>query len=474
MSGAEPVPSYSLLIDGEPVAGDAVMDVVNPASGQVAARASRASEAQLDLAVAAAKAAFAGWSATDVDTRRQALRAIADVVRDNADELGRLITTETGKPVAEAQREVKGTEGFFRFVSNLELPERSSTDPDGREIHTQRVPLGPVAAIIPWNFPLLTVAFKVPFALLAGNTVVVKPSPTTPLATLRFAELVASSLPPGVLNAIADDNDLGDALTSHVDIRKVTFTGSTSTGQKVMANAVPTLKRLTLELGGNDCAIVLPDVDPAEVAPEIFRAAFQNNGQVCLAIKRLYVHDAVYDDLCGRLADLADAAVVGDGAEEGVDLGPIQNRAQFEKVVGLLDVARRDGTVIAGGDVVDRPGFFVRPTVVRDIADGSALVDDEQFGPILPVIRFSDVPEVVARANRTGYGLGASVWSSDADAAESVAQQVDAGTVWINKHADIAPHIPFGGSKMSGVGVEFAEEGLLEFTQLKVINRAAP
>jgi acyl-CoA reductase-like NAD-dependent aldehyde dehydrogenase len=352
----------------------------------------------------------------------------------------------------------------------MDLPTRVATAGDGRSIHIERRPLGAVAAIIPWNFPLLTVAFKVPFALLAGNTVVVKTAPTTPLTTLRFAELVAPLLPAGVLNVITDDDDLGDALTSHPDIRKVTFTGSTSTGQKVMTNAVATLKRLTLELGGNDCAIVLPDANPVEIAPSLFHAAFYNNGQVCLAVKRLYVHDDIYDDLCNELAKLADATVVGDGTEDGVELGPIQNARQFAHLKNLLDLARQDGKVIAGGQVLDRPGYFIRPTIVRDITDGSAVVDREQFGPILPVIAYSDLDEVISRANSTDFGLGASVWSADETRALDVARRIDAGTVWVNKHAELAPDIPFGGAKMSGLGTEFAEEGLIEFTQLKVIS----
>lgn len=461
---------YRLLINGELVAGDDVIDVENPATEELLARAPRASRAQLDRAVAAARDAFPAWSALDIEKRREALRTVADIIADNAAELAGIITAEQGKPLREARREVGGTVGFFRYASALEWPDRSFVDNDGRDIHVLRTALGPVAAIIPWNFPLLTISFKVPFALLAGNTVIVKPAPTTPLATLRLGELLAEALPPGVLNIITDDNDLGDALTSHPDIRKVSFTGSTATGQLVMANAVSTLKRLTLELGGNDCAIVLDDADPSEIAPAIFGAAFQNNGQICLAIKRLYVHDSIYDQLCIELAKLADAAIIGDGTDDEVTHGPIQNRRQFEKLSALLETSRADGTIVAGGVIPDRPGFFLRPTIVRDIAEGTALVDEEQFGPILPIVRYTDLDEVLARANATTFGLGASVWSKDASRAVAVAGRVDAGTVWINKHADLAPHIPFGGAKFSGVGTEFGQEGLLEFTQLKVIQ----
>jgi len=327
-----------------------------------------------------------------------------------------------------------------------------------------------VGAIIPWNFPLLILGFKLPPALLAGNTLVVKPAPTTPLSTLRFAELVKDVLPAGVLNVIADANDLGDPMTKHPDIRKISFTGSTATGQKVMASAAQTLKRITLELGGNDAGIVLDDVDPKTVAPGIFDGAFQNSGQVCLAIKRLYVHESVYDEICDELVAIAKSTVVDDGSKQGTKLGPLQNKMQYEKVKAFLDDAHKNGKVIAGGAAMDRPGYFIAPTIVRDIAEGSKLVDEEQFGPVLPVIKYSDSDDVIRRANASSYGLGASVWSSDPKRAHEIATRIEAGTVWINKHLDMAPHIPFGGAKQSGIGTEFAEEGLAEFTQLQIIN----
>jgi acyl-CoA reductase-like NAD-dependent aldehyde dehydrogenase len=345
-------------------------------------------------------------------------------------------------------------------------------DSGERRVEAFRRPLGVIGAIIPWNYPLLILSFKLPSALIAGNTLVVKPAPTTPLSTLKFAELVADVLPPGVLNVIADANDLGDAMTHHPDIRKISFTGSTATGKKVMASAAETLKRITLELGGNDPGIVLDDVDPKKIAPGVFEGAFQNSGQVCLAIKRLYVHESVYDQVCDELVTLANNAVVDDGSKQGTKLGPLQNRMQYEKVKGFLDDAHKHGNVIAGGTAMDRPGYFIQPTIVRDIKEGSRLVDEEQFGPVLPVIKYTDMEDVIRRANGTTYGLGASVWSSDPKRAHDIATRIESGTVWINKHLDMAPHIPFGGAKQSGMGVEFAEEGLAEFTQLQIINAA--
>jgi acyl-CoA reductase-like NAD-dependent aldehyde dehydrogenase len=333
-------------------------------------------------------------------------------------------------------------------------------------------PLGVVAAITPWNLPLLLLMIEVAPALLAGNTVVAKPAPTTPLTTLKFGELCARILPPGVVNVIVDQNDLGTPLTGHPDVAKVAFTGSTATGKKVMASAAGTLKRLTLELGGNDAAIVLEDADPKEVAPKIYAAATFISGQACIAIKRVYVHESIYDAVCDELGRLARETVVGDGLEQGTQMGPIQNKAQFERVKGFLEDARRYGTIVAGGEVVEREGYFVQPTIVRDLPDGARLVREEQFGPVLPVLRYSDVDDAVARANDTDFGLGGSVWSSDRERAFRVATRVNAGTVWVNKHLDVGPDTPFAGAKQSGIGVEMGQEGLEEFTQATIINVA--
>ncbi len=463
---------YKLLIGGALVDGDMTMDVLNPATEAVLATCPRASEAQLDAAVAAAKAAFPAWAATPITERRALLLKLADGLQARAPEFARLLTQEQGKPLPEATAEIAYTEAFIRHLATLELEEKLIEDGDSRRVQMKRKPLGVVGAIIPWNFPVLIVAFKLPLALLAGNTIVVKPAPTTPLTTLLLGELCAEIFPAGVVNIVTDQNDLGARLTSHPDVAKVSFTGSTETGKKVMASAAASIKRITLELGGNDAAIVLPDADPAKAAPGIFGGAFLNAGQVCLAIKRVYVHDDIYDEMCAALAKLAEAAVVDDGLLQGAQIGPLQNKAQYEKVKTFIDDARANGNIIAGGTVDDRPGYFIRPTIVRDISDGTMLVDEEQFGPVLPVIRFSDAEDALARANASPWGLGGSVWSGDRDTAYDLAERMEAGTVWINKHLDFGPNIPFGGAKQSGIGVEFAEEGLAEFTQIRVINEA--
>jgi len=463
--------AFKLLIGGRLEDGDSTMAVINPATEEILAQCPRASKRQLDRAVAAAKEAFPNWSRTSMAERKKALIAIADIVEAKAGELARLLTQEQGKPLRDATAEAYGLAAFCRYFASLDLPDRVIEDSEGRKVEARRKPLGVIGAIVPWNFPLILFGFKIPPALLAGNTVVLKPAPTTPLATLRLAELIKDVLPPGVLNVITDMNDLGAALTAHPDVRKISFTGSTATGKKVMAGAAETLKRITLELGGNDAGIVLDDVDPKTAAPKIFDGAFQNSGQVCIAMKRLYVHESIYDEMCDELAALANSAIVGDGLEQGTTLGPLQNRMQFDKVKEILEDARKHGTVMAGGETPAK-GFFIRPTIVRDITDGVRLVDEEQFGPVLPVIKYSDPEDALARANASPYGLGGSIWSSDLARAHDLAERMDAGTVWINKHIDLGPNIPFGGAKQSGLGVEMGEEGLAEFTQLQVINTA--
>lgn len=463
---------YSLLINGALVAGDATMDVVNPATEEVLCAAPRASEAQLDQAVAAAKAAFPAWSKTPLDERKAVVNKIADAIEANAENLARLLTQEQGKPIGDATAEVYGTAIFLRYFTSLDLPVKVIDDSEGRRVEAHRRPLGVVGAIVPWNFPMILMAFKLSPALVAGNTIVIKPAPTTPLTALKLGELICDLVPAGVVNFITDANDLGAPLTAHPDVRKVSFTGSTATGAKVMAGAAGLLKRITLELGGNDAGIVLGDVDPKETAPKLFQSAFQNSGQVCIAMKRLYVHESIYDEMCDELATIAKATVIGDGLEQGTQLGPLQNKMQFDKVREMIVEAGQDGTIIAGGEVPDKPGYFIAPTIVRDVTDGARIVDEEQFGPVLPVIKFSDPLDAVARANASPYGLGGSIWSGDLDKAYALAEEMESGTVWINKHAELDPSIPFGGARQSGLGTELGQEGLEEFTQLKMINIA--
>jgi acyl-CoA reductase-like NAD-dependent aldehyde dehydrogenase len=462
---------FKLLIGGDLVAGDLSMPVVNPATEQVLAQCPRASLRQLDAAVASAKRAFPTWAATPIAERKRLMLAMSDRIDLHADELARLLTQEQGRPVHLTLGEVGSMARRFRYWAEQDLAVEVLEDGDEMRVEAHRKPLGVVAAIVPWNFPLGMMSWKISPSLLVGNTLVVKPAPTTPLTTLLFGELVHDLLPPGVLNIITDDNDLGAALAEHPDVAKVSFTGSIATGRKVMASAAPTLKHLTLELGGNDAAIVLDDVEPAEIAEQLFSAAFFNSGQVCTAIKRLYVHASIYDQICNELARLADKAIVGDGLEQGTEFGPINNKRQYEKVRDILADARANGTVMPNKGVDRGRGYFIHPTIVRDVVEGSRIVEEEQFGPVLPVLKFTDDGDALARANNTPFGLGGSVWSSNPDRAYALADQMEAGMVWINRHGGAWDHIPFLGSKQSGIGSELGgAQALHEYTQLKIVN----
>ncbi|MFM2370903.1 MAG: hypothetical protein RIS85_625 [Pseudomonadota bacterium] len=461
---------YKLLIGGNLVAGDMTMEVINPASGEPFATVPRASPAQADKAIAAAKAAVPGWSAVPWADRQAKLIELADAISARKDEIARALTMEQGKPLAEAMGELAWTDGYLRHYATLDLPERVIQDDDSGYIAVRHRPLGVVVGIIAWNFPLLVACWKIGPAVLAGNAIVLKPAPTTPVCALILGEICRDVFPAGVVNVITDANDLGPHLTAHPDVAKVGFTGSTATGKRIAASGADTLKRVTLELGGNDPAIVLEDVDVRETAQAIFGNAFLNNGQVCLAIKRAYVHADIYDAMCGELARLAEAAVVDDGLQQGTQIGPIQNAMQFEKVKGFLESARAEGTIVAGGAAMERAGYFIRPTIVRDVTDGDRIVDEEQFGPILPLVKFDDVEDVIARANASEYGLGGSVWSKDVGRAADIASRIESGQVWVNQHIAIGPHIPMAGFKNSGLGVEQSVEGLAEYTQTQVVN----
>lgn len=463
-----------MLINGKLVEGDSRLQVINPATEKTFATVARASRDQAHEAIKAAKAAFPAWSKTPIAKRQAIISRIADTVKANADELARILTAEQGKPLPEAQGEIAWTEGYLRHYATLGLESRVVQDDANARVEVQHLPLGVVVGIVAWNFPVLLAAWKIGPALVAGNTIVLKPAPTTPAATLHLGTLIRDIVPPGVVNIIADDNDLGSFLTSHPDVAKIAFTGSAATGRKIMKNGADTLKRLTLELGGNDVAIMLDDVNVKAVAPKIFEAAMLNCGQVCMAAKRIYVQDSIYDEVASALEAIARNAVVDDGANQGASLGPLQNRAHYEKVRNLIDSARMEGGTVVGGEVMDRPGYFVRPAIVKNVREGTRIVDEEQFGPIMPLIRFKDDDDVIRRANASPYGLGGSVWSSNLERAKKLAEQIEAGTVWINQHITIGPHIPMAGAKQSGVGVEQGLEGLAEYTQVRVLNMAKP
>jgi aldehyde dehydrogenase (NAD+) len=454
---------YTLTIGGEGVAGASSFEVLNPANEQVIASAPDASSDQLDAAVDAARAAFPAWAATPIAERKAKVQALAGAIFANVEELMRLLTREQGKPHADARNDVLGGAMWLQGAASLDLPETVNEDSDVRRSITRHVPIGVVGAISPWNFPVLLAMFKLGPALVAGNTVVLKPSPFTPLTTLKIGEIARSILPPGVLNVVSGGDALGPWMTSHPGIDKISFTGSTQTGRRVMASAADSLKRITLELGGNDAAIVLPDVDVEKVA-------FRNTGQICIASKRMYVHKDVYEPLKKAIADYAATVKMGDGAEQGTLLGPIQNKQQYQRVLDLIQDAREKGySFLTGGETSDAPGYFVPITILDNPPEDARIVQEEQFGPILPLLKVDSVEEAIARANASEYGLGGSVWSADADAALKVGEQLQTGTVWINETQHLSPLVSFAGHKQSGVGVENGIDGLLEYTNTQTI-----
>jgi len=461
-----------LLINGALVEGAMQLEVVNPATGKPFATVARADAGQLEEAVAAAKAAAPAWAALGCAARGEYLTKLADAIEANKDEFAKLLTAEQGKPLKQATGEVIGGIYQLRHYAAQRMEAVTLRETDTARIVEHRTPLGVVAAITPWNFPFMMVTQKLGPALITGNTVVAKPAPTTPMCALKIAELAVDIFPAGVINVIVDNNDLGAALSSHPDVAKVSFTGSTGTGRKIFAAGADDLKRITLELGGNDAAIVMDDVDPKTVAPKLFNGAMVNAGQVCLAIKRVYAHASIYDELCAELATLAENAVVDDGANQGAQIGPVQNKMQYDKLLGFLDDAAANGTVLAGGKPLDRDGYFIAPTIVRDIPDDARLVREEQFGPILPIMKFDDIDDAITRANDNEYGLGGTIWAGDVDRGVEVAMKIDSGTVWVNKHLDLPFDIPFGGSKQSGVGREGGDEGLFAYSQPHVVNIA--
>ncbi|MBI1622424.1 aldehyde dehydrogenase family protein [Aquamicrobium zhengzhouense] len=463
---------YRILINGKSEDTASHQDVRNPATGEIVGQMPMATNDDLDRAVAAAGEAFKSWSRTSDDERKAACHAIAAKIEEHSEELARLITQEQGKPLngLGSRFEAGGCVGWAHATAEFNLPVEVIQDDDQGRVEIHRKPLGVVGSITPWNWPMLIAVWHIVPAVRTGNTVVIKPSPYTPLSTIRLVELMNEVLPAGVVNVVTGPDSIGAAMSAHPGIAKMVFTGSIATGKKVMASASETLKRLTLELGGNDAGIVLPDADPKEIAEGLFWGAFINGGQTCGAMKRLYVHDSLYDEVCDVLKDLAEKMPMGNGLDEANVLGPIQNEMQFNKVVNYVEGARKAGArILTGGVKPEGPGYFYPITLVADIEDGSPLVDEEQFGPVLPIIRYSDVDAIVDVANNNPHGLGGSVWSKDVQRAKDLALQLECGSVWINKHGAIQPNAPFGGAKSSGIGVEFGEEGLKEYTHIQTV-----
>ncbi|MGW7593166.1 aldehyde dehydrogenase family protein [Streptomyces rubiginosohelvolus] len=445
--------------------------VLDPATGEAFDEAPDQRAQELDAAVNQAHEAWRGWR-SDPAARAAALLASADAVEAAGPELAPLLTREQGKPLTESYAEIARTAARLRWFAAAAPEPR--TIADDRAVHSEIRwrSLGPVAAVVPWNFPLQLASAKFAPALAAGNTVVLKPSPFTPLATRLLGSVLSAALPEGVLTVLTGREPLGALLASHPGIRHVTFTGSVPTGRAVAAGAAAGLAWVTLELGGNDAAILLDDVDVEGIADRLFWAAFRNCGQVCMAVKRVYAPARLHDRVVEALAARAKAVVVGAGLDEGTELGPLNNAAQLARVERYTARALADGArAAAGGHRLDRPGWFHAPTVLTDVPPDSPVVTEEQFGPVLPVLPYGSVDEAVDAANATRFGLGGSVWGTDLDRAEAVAGRLECGTAWINHHAELSLAQPFAGVKESGVGVAGGPWGLYGNLSPFVVHR---
>ncbi|MFJ4210287.1 aldehyde dehydrogenase family protein [Paenarthrobacter sp. NPDC089675] len=448
--------------------------IFDPATGEAVGEAPVHTVEDLEAAIAAAAAAQPEWAASGHKARSAALLKAADAVERSAEELAQLLSREQGKPLngPNARFEVGACAAWLRATAGTPLePEVVVDDGETRaELHYR--PIGVVGAIGPWNWPMMITVWQIAPALRMGNSVVVKPSEYTPLSVLALISIINQELPEGLLTVVSGGRDVGARLAEHEAIGKVMFTGSTATGKAIIRSSADTVKRLTLELGGNDAGIVLPDSDPKAIAEGLFWGAFINTGQTCAALKRLYVHESQYEAVCTELTAVASAMPMGNGLDENNVLGPLQNRQQYDIVARLVDAARESGAriLLGGNPDADRPGNFYPTTLVADIDNDNPLVAEEQFGPALPIIKYSTVDEAVAKANALDVGLGASVWSSDPAAAREVAARIQAGTVWINKHGAVDPRVPFGGAKQSGYGLEFGAEGLKHLGVPQIIN----
>lgn len=459
--------NYVMTINGEAVVTKNTQPVYNPATRAVFAEVPDASKELLDDTVRAARQALEPWRNTPVSQRQSAMEGFADLLEAHSEELMTLLTREQGKPRAGAEFEVLGSVAWIRAIATQSLPDELVEETDERRVITRFTPVGVVGAIVPWNFPILLSIWKIAPALMAGCTLILKPSPYTPLCDLKMVELAQQAFPPGVLSAVSGGDDLGKWITSHPGINKVAFTGSTETGRHVMRSAADTIKRVTLELGGNDPAIVLPDVDAKAIAPELFWAAFQNNAQFCNVSKRLYIHEDIYDEVRDALVEFIEANIkVGDGTLEDTDLGPIQNSMQYGKVKDYFADCHANGYKFALGGKIDEnaKGWFVPVSLVDNPPENSRIVQEEPFGPILPLLKWSDEDDVIGRANDTIYGLGATVWGKDLNAVERIGSQLEAGTVWLNEVHQYSPFQAFGGHKQSGLGCENSLHGLMEYT----------
>jgi acyl-CoA reductase-like NAD-dependent aldehyde dehydrogenase len=467
--------AYTLTIGGKAARVSGTFDVLNPADGSLITACPEGTPALVDAAVDAARAALPGWSSLADADRVAKLQMVADLIEKHHAELSELVTREQGKTQSGpgANFEVHGAEVWTRVTAGLSLPEETIQDDAKQKIVVRRKPVGVVGSITPWNWPLLIAVWHVMPALRVGCTVIIKPSPFTPLSTLRLVELMNQVLPAGVINAVTGGAEVGNHMAEHPGIDKIVFTGSIPTGKKVMGGAAQTLKRVTLELGGNDAGVILPGTHIEPLLERLFWGCFINAGQTCASLKRLYVHADQYEEVVEKFAAYVSKIPVGNGLDPKNLIGPVSNRMQLDKVAAYVDEARSGGArIVTGGARPDGPGYFYPLTLVADVTDDMRIVKEEQFGPAIPIIKYRTVEEAMERANSLEVGLGGSIWGNDPSEAARYASRLECGTAWVNQHGALHPLAPFGGVKRSGIGVEFNVDGLKEYTTVQVVNVA--
>ena len=466
--------TYSYIINGVPKTSNTIIDVKNPATGDLIGKYYVSSIEDVEEAIATAKAQQKIWSKISQEERDEYIMKIAEAISSNKTYLAEWITKEQGKPLngPGSHFEIDACMGWTQVPASLQLTDEIVFEDDTRKDVLKRLPIGVVAAITPWNWPLMIAIWQIIPSLKMGNTVVVKPSEYTTIASLELFRIINEILPAGVLNVVTGDGKIGAHLTAHQDISKIMFTGSIATGRRIIEASTHNMARLTLECGGNDAGIVLPGTDMNQIAEGLFWGSFLNMGQTCAALKRLYVHEDDLETTVNALTAITKNIKMGNGLEDDVFLGPIQNQMQYDKVKSLLETTKANpkASFIIPNEEIPSQGYFIPITYITGVDNGDAIVNEEQFGPVLPIVTYKTIEEAILKANELEVGLGASVWGTDENMLDAVAQQMEAGTVWMNQHGAIHPFVPFGGIKQSGYGVEFGIEGLKAVTVPKIIS----
>ena len=454
-------------------------DIINPATGEFIDRVPRGTEEDAAMAVEAAWSAFSDWASTSPQQRAGILYRAAGILRERKDELAVLLTREQGKPLTEAKNEIEGFANVLEYYCGL----ASSFHGDFIPIHqsgyafTVKKPLGVCSAIIPWNMPALIMAWKISPALISGNTLVLKPASSTPLTNLTLSSILSEAgLPAGVLNIVTGPGEVvGESLVKNRKVKRISFTGETGTGKRVAELAASGMKRVTLELGGSDPMLVCDDANLEAAVAGALRGRFYNCGQICTAVKRLFVFESVAEEFIKKLEAGIRNLRVGNGLHEDVDMGPLNNRRQWEYIKELVAELKEkeEGRILTGGRVPEgsdySKGYFFEPTLVADVSEESRLLNEEVFGPVLPVVRVKDLDEAIEKANNTCYGLGASIWTKNIDRARIGCERLNAGIIWLNQHLKVAPEVPFGGTRESGIGKENGPDALSEYLDLKTV-----